>query len=102
MATLNIGMGFVAPVTVALMMGKQGIFYDTGYNFQSPFAKYEGEIEFRTKKKLLVKIEQILMGKSKKIKIDEIKDYNVKGADPVEILRNYVTTGKVDEKYLLK
>jgi len=101
-ATLNVGMGFVAPVSVALTMDKQGIFYDTGYNFQSPFAKYEGEIVFRNKKKLLVKIEQILMGKSKKVKIDEIKDYNVKGADPVEILRNYVTTGKMDEKYLLK
>jgi len=100
-ATLNIGMGIVAPITISLIMNKPGIYFDTAGNYDSPFAKYENEIVFRNQKNLLIKIDQILKGKYVSKKIDELKDYNVIGSNPVEILREYVTTGIVDEKYRL-
>jgi len=100
-STLNIGMGIVAPVTVSLIMNKPGIFFDTAGNYNSPFANYEGKLVFRDQESLLNKIDQILTGQFSPIIIDELKDYNVPGSNPVEILREYVTTGKVDDKYRL-
>ena len=98
-ATLNIGMGIVAPITISLIMNKPGIFFDTAGNYDSPFAKYERELVFRDQESLLTKIDQILKGESPSRTIDELKDYNIPGSNPVEILRQYVKTGRVDEKY---
>tara|TARA_B100000315_G_scaffold136259_1_gene125547 strand:+ start:707 stop:2449 length:1743 start_codon:yes stop_codon:yes gene_type:complete len=100
-ATLNVGMGIVAPITISLIMNKPGIFFETAGNYDSPFAKYEGELVFRDQESLLNKIDQILTGQFSSIIINELKDYNVPGSNPVEILREYVTTGKVEEKYRL-
>ena len=100
-STLNIGMGIVAPITISLIMKKPGIFFETAGNYDSPFAKYEGELVFRDQESLLNKIDQILTSQFSPIIIDELKDYNVPGSNPVEILREYVTTGRVDEKYRL-
>jgi len=100
-ATLNVGMGIVAPITISLMMGKPGIFYDTAGNYNSPLAKYEGELVFRDRESLLIKIDQYLKGETMMPDIPELKDYNVSDTDPIEILRKYVTTGEVDEKYRL-
>ena len=52
-ATLNIGMGIVAPITISLIMNKPGVFFDTTGNYDSPFAKYEGELVFRDQESLL-------------------------------------------------
>ena len=100
-ATLNVGMGIVAPVTVSLLMNRPGIFFETAGNYDSPFASYEGELVFRDQESLLNKIDQILTGQFSPIIINELKDYNISGSNPVEILREYVTTGKVDDKYRL-
>jgi hypothetical protein len=98
-ATLNIGMGIVAPITISLIMNKPGIFFDTAGNYDSPFAKYEDELVFRSKDNLLRKIDQILNCKADPINILELKDYNVPYTDPVDILREYIITGRVNEKY---
>ena len=100
-ATLNVGMGIVAPITISLIMNKPGIFFETAGNYDSPFASYEGELVFRDQESLLNKIDQILTGKFSPIIINELKDYNIPGSNPVEILREYVATGRVDEKYRL-
>jgi len=100
-STLNIGMGIVAPITISLIMNKPGIFFDTAGNYDTPFAKYEGELVFRDQVSLLNKIDQILTNQFTPIVIDELKYYNVARSNPVEILREYVTTGKVGEAYRL-
>jgi len=101
-STLNIGMGIVAPITISLLMNKQGIFFDTAGNYDSPFAKYEGNIIFRDEEGLLKKIDQIIAGQTIALtEIKELSDYNVPDANPVEILRKYIKTGNVDEKYKL-
>ena len=100
-ATLNVGMGIVAPITISLIMNKPGIFFETAGNYDSPFASYEGELVFRDQESLLNKIDQILTGQFSPIIINELKDYNILGSNPVEILREYVATGRVDEKYRL-
>jgi len=94
-------MGIVAPITISLIMKKPGIFFETAGNYDSPFAKYEGELVFRDQESLLNKIDQILTGQFSPLIINELKDYNVPGSNPVEILREYVATGRVDEKYRL-
>jgi len=100
-STLNVGMGIVAPVTVSLIMNIPGIFYDTAGNYDTPFAKYEGDIVFRERNSLLKKIDQVLEGNVNSINIKEINDYNATYNNPIEILKKYLITGVVDEKYRL-
>ena len=101
-STINIGMGIVAPVAISLIMKKIGIFFETAGNYDSPFTKYEGELVFREQESLLQKIDHILNNKTySPIQIDEMTNYNTVDASPVDILREYVATGLVSEKYRL-
>jgi hypothetical protein len=101
-STINIGMGIVAPVTISLIMKKIGIFFETAGNYDSPLTKYEGELVFRKQESLLKKIDQILNDNTySPIQIDELKNYNDDDANPIDILREYVATGLVSEKYRL-
>ena len=100
-STLNVGMGIVAPITISLFMNKPGIFFDTAGNYDSPFAKYEGDLVFRDQESLLNKIDQILTCKLNPPEIKELIYFNVPDSDPVAILRDYIITGVVEEKYRL-
>jgi len=101
-SSVNIGMGVVAPIAVSLILGKPGFYYDTGGNKQSPLTRHEGELVFRDKKNLFENIKKALSRKIWDPDIEEIKDYNVPDADPLDILRTYVKTGAIDEKYRIK
>jgi len=86
----------------SLIMKKIGIFFETAGNYDSPFTKYEGELVFREQESLLQKIDHILNNKTySPIQIDEMTNYNTVDASPVDILREYVATGLVSEKYRL-
>jgi hypothetical protein len=100
-ATLNVGMSIVAPVTISLIIGKPGVFYETAGNYDSPLTRYEGELVFRDKESLFMKMEEYLTGKIRIPEVPELKNYNVPDANPIEILRRYVTTGAVDQRYRL-
>jgi|TARA_B100000315_G_scaffold136259_1_gene125562 hypothetical protein len=100
-STLNIGMGIVAPVTVALIMNKVGIYYETAGNYDSPLCKYEGELIFRDRNSLMTKIDRVLSGNNQVLDINLLKNYNVSDSNPVDILRSYVSTGNVDKRYIV-
>lgn len=100
-ATLNVGIGIVAPVVVGLIMDQPGIFFDTGGNYDSPLAKHEGTLVFRDKQSVLNKIDEYLRGDAVRPEVPELEDYNVPNVDPLDVLRQYIKTGRVDEKYRL-
>jgi len=99
-STINIGMGFVAPVTISIIMNKNSLIYDTAGNYDSPLSKYQGSIVFRDKQKFLEKIDEILeVGNFRQRPIEEIHQYNIYNTNPIDIIRVYVANGTVEEKY---
>jgi len=101
-ASINIGMGFVAPITVSIIMDRVGLIFDTAGNYHNPLAKYQGSIVFRNKKKLIERIDEIIEhGNFQPMPVEEKLGYNIPKTDPIDILRTYVSNNVVDERYRL-
>lgn len=58
-----LSMSMNSPATIALILGKEGIYYDTTGNRFHPFVQYKNHIVFDDKKKLLGHVKDILGGK---------------------------------------
>ena len=59
-ADLVISMGINSPCTIALLCGKEALYYETSGNDQHPFSKYKNQIIFNDKEKLLSSVKKIL------------------------------------------
>ena len=99
---VNVSMGMNTTTTISLMCGIPGLYYDKTENHMHPLTRYEGQLTFRNREKLLNQIENLLEGTTKIPEIPELRRYNIFDTDPLEILRKYVKYGTVDEKYRLK
>ena len=75
-----ISMGMNSPSTIAIICGKNGLYYDDTGNFEHPFAKkYQNVIVFSDQELLFKQIDNILDGKfscQKAIPISEIREYD--------------------------
>jgi hypothetical protein len=59
-ADVIISLGINSPSTIALLCGKEALYYDTSGNDQHPFSKYKNQIVFDDKEKLLSAVKKIL------------------------------------------
>lgn len=59
-ADLVVNMGMNSPATIALILGKEAVYYDTTGNHLHPFTKYKNQIVFDDKRTLIDHVKSVL------------------------------------------
>ena len=98
-SSVCVGIGLRDALKIALFIGAKGIYYDQTGCFSHPFKKYEGTLVIRDRTSLFRRIDGLLKGEVKMPVIPELQELNIRGTDPFAIVRRYIATGKIDDRY---
>ena len=60
---LVVNMGMNSPATIALILGKEAVYYDTTGNDMHPFTKYKNQVVFDNKRMLIDHVKDVLNNK---------------------------------------
>jgi len=94
-----IGLGLNSTITISLINGVPGLYYDTIGNNYHPLTEYSNRLVFSEPGPLLDELERILKQGQDLSDVTELADIAVPGLDGTETLRQFLCTGEIDPAY---
>ena len=98
---VNVGMGMNSTVTISLLCGVDGLYYDRTENIYHPLAKNK-DVTFRDKERLFNQIEDLLKGNKKLQKTKLINEPYLQDTESIKLLHDYILGKNIDKKFKLE
>ncbi len=100
-ADLNIGLALNSAVGVGLANRIPGLYFDLTGCRRHPFHEYMGRLVFDDEVALLDRVNDVLIQGFSFDEFPLIEDYATQGIDGIQLLREYIVSGKIDQQHEL-